>query len=97
MIDEVVYMLFIIGKTLSVMEKINSWDICNKRPPRGAFIRYGAFNGEGRITQNSIRGGRLLDTGRLLEAGRLLDHLQYLMGGGSALQQSRPKPEKFKR
>ena len=38
LIDEVVYMLFILGKT-SVMEKNNFWDLCNKCPPRGAFIR----------------------------------------------------------
>ena len=36
LIDEVVYMLFILGKTLSVMEKKNFWDLCNKRPPIGS-------------------------------------------------------------
>ena len=29
----VVYMLFILGKTLLVMGKKNFWDLCNKRPP----------------------------------------------------------------
>ena len=38
-------MLFILGKTLSVMAKNNFWDLCNKRPPRGASIRYEAFIG----------------------------------------------------
>ena len=37
--NKLVYMLFILGKTLSVMEKNNFWDLCNKRPPRGASIR----------------------------------------------------------
>ena len=32
LIDEVVYMLFILGKTLSVMKK-KFCDLCNKRPP----------------------------------------------------------------
>ena len=39
-------MLFILGKTLSVMEKNNNfWDLCYKRLPRGESIRYGAFIG----------------------------------------------------
>ena len=48
LIDEVVYMLFILGKTLSVMEKKNFWDLCNKRPLLGASIR------EGRLIERGV-------------------------------------------
>ena len=41
-------MLFILGKTLSVMEKISFWHLCNKRPLGGLLNR-------GRLTQNSIQ------------------------------------------
>ena len=53
-------MLFIIGKTLSVSKKIiPGIYVINAPllPPRGASIRYGAFNREERITQNSIQRG----------------------------------------
>ena len=60
MIDEVVYMLFIIGKTLSVMEKIiPGIYVINAPPlpPRGVSNSNGAFNREERITQSSIQRG----------------------------------------
>ena len=60
MIDEVVYMLFIIGKTLSVMEKVIPGIYVKKAPPlppRGVSNRYAAFNREEHITQNSIQRG----------------------------------------
>ena len=71
-------MLFILGKTLSVMEKniIYGMYILNA-PPGGRLFDRGRLLERGVYPKILFRGGRLLDTGRLLEAGRLLDHLRY--------------------
>ena len=37
-LDEVVYILFILGKTSVMAKKNNFWDLCNNRPPRGGQL-----------------------------------------------------------
>ena len=70
-------MLFILGKTLSVMEKkISGIYVINA--PLGGLLDRGCLIERGVLPKILFRRGRLLDTGRLLEAGRLLDHLRYL-------------------
>ena len=59
-------MLFILGKTLSVMEK-KILGLCNKRPSRrGRLLDRGGFNREERLTQNSIQRGASIRYGAFI-------------------------------